>query len=190
LRDDFLSLFIRGCWLVSFFFTPIYMFVLVYLAMFGLKKGSIVAYDSAWNFNFTEFSKTLISSRCKYSSLLGYRFQQTVVTSRSTSYFLIIFWLFFFFYGETLLLILFNYSTPVDTITSSSFFILKQHVIFFLITTPNKLITFINFYILVLTTSSFMYLTNLNYTYNYNYFRLTTMNSTLVLLMSVLSLML
>lgn len=44
LRDDFLSLFVRGCWLVSFFFTPIYMFMLVFLVMFGPKKGSIVAY--------------------------------------------------------------------------------------------------------------------------------------------------
>jgi hypothetical protein len=26
LRDDFISLVVRGCWLVSFFFTPIYMF--------------------------------------------------------------------------------------------------------------------------------------------------------------------
>jgi hypothetical protein len=26
MREDFLSYFVRGCWLVSFFFTPIYMF--------------------------------------------------------------------------------------------------------------------------------------------------------------------
>ena len=28
-------------------FTPIYMFMLVYLAMFGVKKGSIIAYESS-----------------------------------------------------------------------------------------------------------------------------------------------
>ena len=164
--------------------------MLVYLAMFGVKKGSIVAYDSAWNFSFMEFNKATIFAQSKYLSLLGYRFQQTVVTSRSTSYFLIVFWLFFFFYGETLLLILFNYSTPIDTISSSSFFILKQHVIFFLKTTPNKLVSFVNFYILVLTSSSFMYLTNLNYTYNYNYFKLATINSTLILTIALASVVL
>jgi hypothetical protein len=147
------------------------MFMLVYLAMFGTKKGSIVAYDSAWNFSFTHFTNSLSKNNNHYSSLLGFRFQQTTITSRSTSYFLITFWLFFFFYGETLLLILFNYSTPIDTISSSSFLVLKQHVIFYLITTPVKLVTFINFYIFVLTTCSFMYLTNLNYSYNYNYLR-------------------
>jgi NADH-quinone oxidoreductase subunit L len=47
LRDDFISLFVRGCWLVSFFFTPIYMFVLVFLVMFGPRKGSIIAYSSS-----------------------------------------------------------------------------------------------------------------------------------------------
>merc|ERR1711943_107203 len=46
LRDDFISLWVRGCWLVSFFFTPIYMLMLVFFAMFGVKKGSIIAYRS------------------------------------------------------------------------------------------------------------------------------------------------
>ena len=177
LRDDFLSLFVRGCWLVSFFFTPIYMFTLVYLAMFGVKKGSIIAYESSWNFNFTQFASALSKQQLKLRSLFGYRFQQTSITSRSTSYFLISFWLFFFFYGETLLLIVFNYSTPIDTISSSSFLTLKQHVIFFLTTTPTKLISFVNFYIFVLTSSAFLYLTNLNYSYNYTYFRLSSLNS-------------
>jgi hypothetical protein len=158
------------------------MFMLVYLAMFGVKKGSIIAYESSWNFNFNHFTQSLVSLPKSYLDLLGYRFQQTSVTSRSTSYFLISFWLFFFFYGETLLLVLFNYSTPIDTISSSSFFILKQHVIFFLTTTPTKLVSLVNFYILVLTTSAFMYLTNLNYTYNYNYFRLGLFNSTVALI--------
>jgi len=48
LRDDFISLFVRGCWLVSFFFTPIYMFILVFIVMFGPKKGFIGVYSSAW----------------------------------------------------------------------------------------------------------------------------------------------
>jgi hypothetical protein len=65
--------------------------MLVYLAMFGVKKGSIVAYDSAWNFSFNNFTNSLSKNKKAYTALLGYRFQQTTVTSRSTSYFLLSF---------------------------------------------------------------------------------------------------
>jgi len=183
LRDDFVSLFVRGCWLVSFFFTPIYMFILIFLVMFGVKKGSIVAYSSAWDFDFikhisalTYFYKNLNFNFIKnpqslYINSTRFRFQYTIITSRLTSYFLFSFWLFFFFYGETLLLIVLNYSSLTDTISSSSFFTLKQHVIFFIITTPAQLVSYINFYIYFLTSCSFFYLINLNYIYNYNFFR-------------------
>ena len=186
LRDDFLSLFVRGCWLVSFFFTPIYMFTLVFLAMFGTKKGSIAAYSSAWDFSFAQQSQ-LLTYRENSSPLaqnpshpIGYRFHYTAVTSRFTSYVLVSFWLFFFFYGETLLLVVLNYSTPVDTITSSSFFTIKQHIVFFLSSTSAQLMSHINFYIYFLTSCSFMYLINLNYSYNYNYFRQSSINSGLI----------
>jgi hypothetical protein len=157
LRDDFLSLFVRGCWLVSFFFTPIYMLMLVFLVMFGPKKGSVIAYRSGW---FSHLSTQLHSllHYVKYgnlfysfSSLYGYRFTFTTITSRSTSYFLFVFWCFFFFFGESLLLITFNFTTPLDTITSSSFFTIKQHVVYFLTTTPSKLLSYINFFIFFLT---------------------------------------
>jgi formate hydrogenlyase subunit 3/multisubunit Na+/H+ antiporter MnhD subunit len=46
LRDDFMSLFVRACWLVSFFFTPIYMLILVFIVSFGLKRGTILTYAS------------------------------------------------------------------------------------------------------------------------------------------------
>ena len=192
LRDDFISLFVRGCWLVSFFFTPIYMFFLVFLVMFGPKKGSIVAYSSAWDFNFlkhsqaiTQYLNTVTFAGLNHS--LKYRFHFTTVTSRSTSYFLFSFWLFFFFYGETLLLVVFNYSTPIDTITSSSFFTIKQHIIFFLTTTSSQLTSHINFYIYFLTSCAFMYLINLNYSYNYNYFKQSTINSGLILSVTLVS---
>lgn len=47
LRDDLVISFIRGCWLVSFFFTPIYMFILVFLVAFGPKKSTLPAYNGA-----------------------------------------------------------------------------------------------------------------------------------------------
>lgn len=191
LRDDFISLFVRGCWLVSFFFTPIYMFTLVFLAMFGPKKGSIAAYVSSWDFNhFNQTVGLLRAFRIGFfrgkRHLMKYRYQYTAVTSRMTSYVLFTFWIFFFFYGETLLLVVFNYSTPVDTIASSSFFTIKQHVIFFLISTSSKLTYHINFYIYFLTVCAFTYLMNYNYSYSYNFFRQNLLNScagfTLVLL--------
>jgi len=196
LRDDFLSLFVRGCWLVSFFFTPIYMFALVFLVMFGVKKGSVVSYRSGWSSTFQSQVSSLASyfspvtyflrhkaykmAELTYTSI--YRFQFTTVTSRSTSYFLFSFWCFFFFFGEILLLVVFNFSTPVDTVTSSSFFTIKQHTVFYLDTTSTKLLSNINNYIYLLTTSAFMYLVNLNYSYNYNYFKQSHLNSVIAVI--------
>lgn len=161
------------------------MFVLVFLVMFGPRKGSIAAYSSAWDFDMHRQLQSLLhylktQPMANALHLLKYRFHFTSVTSRSTSYFLLTFWLFFFFYGETLLLIVFNYSTPVDTINSTSFFTIKQHIIFFLSTTSAQLTSHINFYIYFLTSCSFAYLINLNYSYNYNYCRLSMAIATLL----------
>ena len=190
LRDDFISLFVRGCWLVSFFFTPIYMFILAFVVTFGPKKSSPVVYAASWMFNYGKHVESLVAylvsvktqTQSNFYLSLQFRFQYTAITSRLTSYFLFTFWLFFFFYGETLLLIVLNYSTPVDTISSSSFFLIKQHIIFFLTTTPAALVSYINFYIYFLTTCSFIFLMNLNYSYNYNYFKQSTFEMWLLLL--------
>ena len=183
LRDDFMSLVVRGCWLVSFFFTPIYMFILNFIVMFGVKKGSIVVYKSAWSSLlstqvFSLFYTYRTYSFRELSKMYLYRFHYTAITSRTTSYFLFAFWLFFFFFGESLLLILFNYMTPIDSITSHSFFLVKQHVIFLTESLSSKLTSTINFYIYFLTTCSFLYLINLNFTLNYNFFRKTTLITT------------
>ena len=34
--------------MVSFFFTPIYMFILVFIVSFGTKKGTLAAYAGSW----------------------------------------------------------------------------------------------------------------------------------------------
>lgn len=174
LRDDYMSLFIRGCWLVSFFFTPIYMMVLIFVVIFGIKKGSIVAYSGSW------LNKNSVNNNLSFNNRLNRlnrnsfitKYSFTSITSRTTSYFLISFWIFFFFYGEYLLMIIFNYTTLYDSVNSSSFFFIKQHYIFFLNTIPNKLISYINFYIIFLTSCSIKFLINLNYSNNYNNFRI------------------
>jgi hypothetical protein len=143
------------------------MLMLVFLVYFGPKKGSIVAYRSGW-FNNLDIAIKMPSSN--WAEIL-YKFHFTTITSRTTSYFLLSFWIFFFFFGETLLLVTFNFSTTVDTITSSSFFIIKQHPFTYMSTFSATLMYHITFYIVFLTTSAILYLVNLNYSYNYNYFR-------------------
>lgn len=183
LRDDFLSLFVRGCWLVSFFFTPIYMFSLVFLVMFGPKKGSVSSYIGAWEFKFNLQLMVAVYTRVlnnrKFSldpywvvkKPLSSRFQFTVITSRSTTYLLLLFWLFFFHFGETLLLIVFNYSVTLDSINSSSFMLIKQHVPHSLNSTSGQLMSQVNFFIFFLTPLAFTYLVCLGYATKYNFFQ-------------------
>ena len=255
LRDDFLSILVRGCWLVSFFFTPIYMFILSFIVMYGTKKGSVIAYKSGWSsllltqwFNVWQsvadetrfflhgyqwavhydnfltqrtYQKTVpvypfgditykywkwannsayqgwdelkqvmqywsveailtdpdnIYSEMEWATIKAtkiytYRFQFTTITSRSTSYLLFFFWTFFFFFGECLFLILLNYIILFDSVTSHSFFLIKQHIIFLTNSLSLKLTNSINFYIYFLTTSSILYLINMNFIISYNFFK-------------------
>ena len=195
MREDFISYFVRGCWLVSFFFTPIYMFFLIFLVMFNIKKGSIIVYISNWGFKFNlnSFITTylwnkdgLLPSKASWYNAFSHKYQFTALTSRLTSYMLLSFWIFFFFFGESLLLVLFNYSTPIDTITSSNFMVIKQHIIFFLVSSSSKLLKYINFFIFFLTLNSFMYMMNLSFSYSYRYFMYSTQNSILIIITAYL----
>ena len=191
LRDDFLSLFVRGCWLVSFFFTPIYMFMLVFLVMFGPKKGSIVAYAPNWDFNFIKQLVLVSGKRDLGFKVLthSFKFQFTCITSRLTTYFLFSFWLFFFFFGEILLLVIFNYVSTVDAITGNSFTVIKQHMIFYLLTIPTKLSVHINTYIYFLTSCSFFYMINFVYSYSYRYLSLSSLNNFLISTLFIVSIL-
>lgn len=176
LREDFLSLIVRACWLVSFFFTPIYMFILTFVVIFGPKKSTLMTYFTFWNFKYFNFNSILVNflnNKFNSASLLNfyllYRFQFTIVTCRTTIYLLFSFWLFFFFFGESLLLILFNFSTLSDSISSNYFFIFKNHTIFLLNSSSFFLSNTIMFYIIFFTSCSFIFLLNLRYTFNYFY---------------------
>lgn len=186
LRDDFISLFVRGCWLVSFFFTPIYMFILVFIVMFGPKKGFIGVYSSSWTVTGLFQNLTLLkSSNSQNGNMLTHRFQFTVITSKLTTYFLFSFWIFFFFFGEILLLVILNYSVTIDTIMSTSFFNIKQHIIFYISSMSSYLSTQVNFYIIFLTSSALLYLINLSFQSQYWLFRHTYWNSVLTSLVIV-----
>jgi len=194
MREDFISYFVRGCWLVSFFFTPIYMFFLIFLVMFNIKKGSMLVYTGNWDFKLN-LNLSVIYHKSKLLSVSGtellyrsylHKYQFTALTSRLTSYMLVTFWIFFFFFGESLLLVLFNYSTPIDTITSSNFLVIKQHVIFLLESSSSKLLKYINFFIFFFTLNAFFYMINLCYSYNYRYFLYSSLNSISVITLSYL----
>lgn len=177
LRDDFVSLFVRGCWLVSFFFTPIYMLILVFVVSFGPKKGTLLSYATYWYTNTYLNFKLLINSQSNGTSLMSIfhtmraDFQFTIITSRITTYVLFSFWCFFFFFGESLLLMTFNFNNLNDLIPSSFFTHLKTHMIFLTENSNNYLNTTIMYYILFFTTSAVIFLLNLKYTLNYNYFK-------------------
>jgi len=177
LRDDFISWFVRGCWLVSFFFTPIYMLILVFVVSFGVKKGTILTYASYWYSNFY-LNLQLLSNKLNFNAntsnikqLLLHRFQFTMITSRTTIYVLFSFWCFFFFFGEILLLLTFNYNTLTDLIPSNFFMFTKSHVIFLMDNGNAYLNDVIFFYILFFTTCSLLFLLNLRYTFNYQFFQ-------------------
>jgi hypothetical protein len=177
LKDDFISFVVRACWIISFFFTPIYMFILVFVVMFGPKKGSVSVYSSFWNFIFFSFSSAIISflnrrtSRYNLEFHATLRFQFSAVTARPTIYVLFSFWCFFFFFGEILFLILFNFSNLNDTIASNFFFNFKTHTSFYLNNYSFFLSNNILFFIFFFTISAFFFLLTLRYEFNYNYFR-------------------
>ena len=93
-RDDFISTLVRACWLVSFFFTPIYMLILVFVVSYGPKKGTLQTYSIFWNVPFYWYSRTF--KAYKNNNLLT-RFQYSIITARPTIYLLFLFWCFFFF---------------------------------------------------------------------------------------------
>lgn len=174
LRDDFLSSVVRGCWLVSFFFTPMYMLVLLFVVSFGPKKGTLSAYVTYWESLYRTRTALLVTKQTlRYWA--GYdvlRFQVTPVTSRLTVYVLFFFWTFFLFFGDRLLLLLFNYNALSEVIFSTCFTLSKEHTVFVLATSNAWLTETIFFYILVLTSASLLFLVNTRYAFTYNYYYL------------------
>lgn len=185
LKDDFLSTVVRGCWLVSFFFTPIYMLVLLFIVLFGPKKGTLDTYFTYWSWElrnnlillFSNFIKASTDSsivlRFINHSFATLRFQLVIVTSRLTVYVLFFFWTAFFFFGDTFLSVLLNYNTLSEVIVSSCFVVAKEHTLFMLITSTSWLSNTIFFYIVIMTTLSISFLINMRYAVTYNYYSAT-----------------
>ena len=196
LRDDFVSYFVRGCWLTSFFFTPIYMLMLVFFVYFGPKKSTPSSYGTVWSFQFynkltTLFHFSLVqtgaASRHLSHSLLS-RFQMTLITARPTIYVLLTMWLFFYSFGNFFLSIMFNFNTLTDTIPSGCFSYIKTHTIYMTESSNVFLSDTLFFFIVFLLSSAFLFLVNLRYNFNYSYFKLNFTQETLFLLLVVATL--
>lgn len=167
--------------MVSFFFTPIYMFILIFIVSFSTKRGTVATYSSAWSPMYTTSLSSIVNSvgRAARNSreltrLYTYRLQHTALTSRPTIYILVVFWCFFFFFGESLLLITLNYNTLTDLVPSGFFVFTKSHAIFMTDSSNALLGEVIFFFILFFTTSAVAFLFNLKYAYTYNYTRATS----------------
>jgi hypothetical protein len=164
-------LWVRGCWMVSFFFTPIYMFILIFVVSFGTKKGVLASYSWAWfpifKASFLNLG-TLLNPRQLRPKMI-YMFQHTALTSRLTVYILTVFWCFFFFFGESLLLLTLNYNTLIDLIPSSFFTLTKTHMIFMTFSSNVYLGDTIFYFILFFTSAAFTFLLTLRYTHFYSY---------------------
>jgi len=175
LKDDLLSHVVRSCWILSFFFTPIYMFILVFSVAFGSKKAPLSIYTSFWNFSYYFFNKIYFFNKNKKIDSAGviffYKFQFSAITSLLTSYTLFFFWIFFFFFGEFLLLILFNFSSINDAIAGSYFFNFKSFIIFDQFFLSDKTSEYISFFILFFTSFAFLFLIMFRYTHLYFYIK-------------------
>ena len=100
LRDDALSLIVRGCWLLSFFFTPVYTFTLVFAALFGIKRADAPVYRVVWYATSAAARRLAAGLQSSYISggrtvmrvsAAAFEFQFTAITCRATVYVLFIF---------------------------------------------------------------------------------------------------
>jgi len=186
LKDDFLSILVRSCWFISFFFTPVYMFTLIFIVIYGPKKSPLHVYAHFWKFQFSNLVNLLINFKSNKFSLNFFSdtnviFSQfSLVTGRLTVYILFSFWLFFFFWGEYALLVIFNYSTVTDSVIGNFFCSFKSHFIFSLNNSSQQLFYIVNFFIFFLGFSALIFLLNLKFTFNYFSFETTYFLETLI----------
>lgn len=118
-RDELITLYVRACWYVSFFFTPIYMGLLIVAVHFTFKRAAQSLYAPLWRAR----PHQLAALQPNTPFLVTNYFQLTFLTARSTTAILLFGWLCFFFVGELFLLFLFNFSTAGLNLVNSYFFI-------------------------------------------------------------------
>lgn len=197
MMDDFISLYVRAMWFISFFFTPIYMFILLYVVIFGLKRSNISSYSTHWSYSYSfkshisRFSLYEIYTKIQVWSLSSFykknkinyfskilnnckglftaKFRISIITSIPTVFILFFFWLFFFFLGESFLLLIFNFSSILEPVNSNFFINFKHSSPFILQLTSLKLLNILYFYIFFFFLFALIFINSFKFNFNYLY---------------------
>lgn len=108
-RDDLLTLFVRSCWFISFFLTPVYMLFLNIYVVFGSKQSSV------------KLVTNLHAHLYQLSPQQNYnRIQHSLLTARSTTVVLTLVLTIVLFSGETLLNIVLDSSSSYSSVLAHS----------------------------------------------------------------------
>ena len=148
-RDDFLVLFIRALWFISFFFTPFYMIYLNIAVMYYFKLNTVNLYLKNYIYSF----KFLY---CKNYFFLNLNY--SLVISRLTIFILFLFFIIVLYFGEMFLTLLLNYSSTTSFILKANWSYIDFNLINFLYLTPSTLLFYINYLIILILLSSLRYL--------------------------------
>lgn len=108
------STLIKSFWVISFIFTPIYMFILIYFINFNFKKNNFSGYFGV-NTEITYFNKYNKFNLIKL-------FDNQYITSKSTCFVLFLFFFIFNCFGDIIFLVIINYLAQLDSFFSTNYF--------------------------------------------------------------------
>ena len=148
-RDDFLVLFIRALWFISFFFTPFYMIYLNIAVMYYFKLNTVNLYLKNYIYNFKFLD---------YNNYFFLNLNYSLVISRLTIFILFLFFIIVLYFGEMFLTLLLNYSTPTSFILKANWSYIDFNLINFLYLTPSTLLFYINYLIILIFVATLRYL--------------------------------
>lgn len=180
LRDDFIAYLVRGCWVISFFFTPVYMLSLLFFVYFGPTKGTPSANTVHWcqhfwqkvsTFNYSKHNTDVSTRLFRSTHFMLSRFQLTYITARPTVYLLLTMWVFFYTFGDFFYSIIFNFNTLIDTIPSGFFTFTKTHTLFMTFSLNLYLHETLMALIYLLILAALVFLLTLTLTFNTSYFK-------------------
>jgi len=147
---------IKTFWLVSFIFTPIYMFILIYFVNFNFKKTNFMSYFSINKNIFNVF-------KYKTNTLLQF-WNTSYATSKITTYVLFSVFILFNFFGDFIFLILINNISQIDSFYSKNYFALNLKYYYSTSIINMYFLTKLYILIILINICSLKYILNMYYT--------------------------
>lgn len=123
--NDSVSFFSRSCWLVSFIFTPLYMWKLIYLSIFGIRKAPLSVYRLLFNYQYALYRVIQIRRRrstWRYRDRTLFGMQHPTLCSHSSGFVYFFVWASYTFFGDSLMLLVLELHSPKAIIYSINFF--------------------------------------------------------------------